>query len=95
MNKFIVLSLLIIFAFASFKHEEWMRLIEVDGKRIWVHKDGIDALASRPGQLINFADVTETQDLEKGSVPKSSMLIPQQPTQQTIVYFFLIFRLNL
>jgi len=42
-------------------------------------------LANRPGQLINFADVTETQDLEKGAVPADISVIPQRPTQQTTV----------
>jgi len=78
------LVLLFVFAF-TVQHEEFMRLIEINGKRIWVHKDSIDKLANRPGELINFVDVTETQDLEKGSVPETASFIPDKPTQQTIV----------
>jgi len=76
--------LLFVFAFTTPSHE-FMRLIEINNKRIWVHKDSIDKLANRPGELINFADVTDTQNLEKGAVPESLSFIPDRPTQQTTV----------
>jgi len=61
-----------------------VRLIEVNGKRFWVHKDNLDRYQPKAGELINFTDVTETPDLEKGEIPKLQDL-PQKPTQQTTV----------
>ena len=55
MKAFICVLLLVLFAFSTAKHEEFMRLIEINGKRIWVHKDSIERLANKEGELINFA----------------------------------------
>jgi len=64
---------------------EYMRLIEmVDGTRIWMHKDRIQNYIGKPGQMLNFIDVTETMNLEKGEAPQSKLL-PNQPTQQTTI----------
>ncbi len=51
MKKVVCLLLALLFVF-SFAHEEWMRLIEIDGKRIWVPKETIDILANKE---VNFA----------------------------------------
>jgi len=61
-----------------------LRLIEVEGKRFWIHKDQKEKYI-RPGELINFMDVTETIELEKGPVPTIEQDLPQKPTQQTTV----------
>jgi len=62
-----------------------LRLIELEGgKRMWMHGDSLSKLEPKEGELINFADVTETPDLEKGAVPMTSA-IPDKPTQQAIV----------
>jgi leucyl aminopeptidase len=83
--RIIFTILIVLFVIVATKHEDFMRLIEINNKRIWVHKDSIEKLAAKAGELINFVDVTETQDLEKGPVLEPSTVIPQRPTQQSVV----------
>ena len=61
------------------------RLIQfTDGRKLWLSNSIVKGLRTlKPGKLINFMDITETQKF-KGSTPKSDPL-PEKPTQQEII----------
>lgn len=84
MKLLLFVSLLLVLTLAQKPQNPNLRLIELpEGKRIWVHKDTLSKYFPKEGQLINFVDVTETQDLEKGEVAKIE--IPEKPTQQATI----------
>jgi leucyl aminopeptidase len=62
-----------------------LRLIEVDGKRFYVHPDKLSKYQAKEGSLVNYIDVTETPDLEKGATGMEKTVFPDRPTQQSTV----------
>lgn len=82
--KIFVFLAFFIFIIAQKPTNPNLRLIELpEGKRIWVHKDTLSKYFPKVGQLVNYMDVTETQDLEKGEVQKT--ILPEKPTQQETI----------
>jgi len=81
--KFLFFILALVFILIKTQDNN-LRLLEINNTRIWVHKDQISKYLPKAGELINFVDVTETQNLEKGPIPVFQEL-PPRPTQQTTV----------
>jgi leucyl aminopeptidase len=61
-----------------------VRLIQVGEQKTYVHVDKLSEMAPKAGELISYADVTETPFLEQGEVPTTDA-IPDRPTQQAII----------
>jgi hypothetical protein len=85
MMKYLLIISLILFITCNEK-----RLIKFDENNTkWLTEEEVLKLSSfttKDGKEIHFMDITDTQDLEKGQVPKVSE-IPERLTQQ--VFFFL------
>jgi len=62
-----------------------LRLLQVDGKRFWVHPDQMSKYQAKEGGLVSFMDVTDTPDLEKGASDLVHQDFPDRPTQQATV----------
>jgi len=85
--KLLLIISLFVFIFTNQTQNPKLRLIEfTNGTRVWVHQDTLSKYV--PTGLINYADVTETPDLEKGEVEK--VLFPDRVTQQATIRPMLI-----
>lgn len=83
--KQILIAILLVATILSALPQNDLRLIEfMDGTRRWMTPEQIEKLV-RPGQLVNFYDITDTRMLEINSGGFKDLAFPDKPTQQAIV----------
>jgi hypothetical protein len=84
--KFLLVFALLVVALAQIHNDsEKYRLIQfTDGRKLWMSMEKVkELLKLKPGKLINFLDITYTQEF-KGEIKKVDPL-PEKPTQQSII----------
>jgi hypothetical protein len=78
-------ALLVVLTHTQHNDPEKFRLIQfTDGRKLWMSMEKVkEILKLKPGKLINFLDITYTQEL-KGKIANVDPL-PEKPTQQSII----------
>eukprot|EP01080_Neovahlkampfia_damariscottae_P006914 gene6914-11077_t len=87
MNKTLILAVLLftITLVSSSKQDPKIRLIQFsETRKLFMTEDSILRMLRNSTEEIHFIDITETPNLEKGQVPKTSE-IPEKPKHQLLV----------